>query len=86
MREGYQCADAVIRELITALDARQIGLTDREAAVLRLLTLGLGNSEIAERLVISPCTVHAHPRSISTKLGVTTRAGAAHEATRFELL
>ena len=64
----------------------QMGITDRELDVIRLLTRGLGNSEIAERLVISPRTVHAHLRSIFTKLGVTNRAAAAHEATRLELV
>jgi len=81
-----QLADDVIHELIKALDARQPGLTDRELDVIQFLTLGLSNSEIAERLVISPRTVHAHMRSIFTKLGVTTRAAAAHEATRLALL
>ena len=83
---AIQLADEVIHELSTALDAHQIGLTDRELEVLRLLALGLGNSEIAERLVLSPRTVHAHLRSIFTKLGVATRTAAAHEASRLALV
>jgi DNA-binding CsgD family transcriptional regulator len=83
---AIQLAEEVIGELITALDARQIDLTDRERDVLRLLTLGLGNPDIAERLVISPRTVHAHVRSIFTKLDVTTRSAAAREASRRHLV
>lgn len=84
--QAIELADEVTNELTSVLDARQTGLTDRELDVLRLLTRGLGNSEIAERLVISPRTVHAHLRSIFTKLGVTTRAAAAHEASRLEIV
>jgi DNA-binding NarL/FixJ family response regulator len=84
--QAIRLADEVIRELITALDASQAGLTDRELDVLRLLTLGLGNPDIAERLVISPRTVHAHVRSIFTKLDVTTRSAAAREASRRHLV
>ena len=76
--QAIQLADEVIRELTTALDARQAGLTGREVEVLRLLALGLGNSEIADRLVLSPRTVHAHLRSIYDKLGVNSRTAAAH--------
>jgi predicted ATPase/DNA-binding SARP family transcriptional activator/DNA-binding NarL/FixJ family response regulator len=57
------------------------GLTAREVEVLRLLALGLTNPQIAEQLVISPQTVHAHLRSMYSKLGVTTRSAA----TRFAL-
>ncbi|MEJ7742966.1 MAG: LuxR C-terminal-related transcriptional regulator [Nocardioidaceae bacterium] len=54
--------------------------------MLRAVALGLGNSEIAVRLVVSPRTVHAHLRSIFRKLGVSTRTAAVHEAARFNLV
>ena len=53
------------------------GLTDREAEVLRLLTQERTNREIAEELYISPKTVGRHVENIYTKIGVSTRAGAA---------
>lgn len=52
------------------------GLTPREVEVLRLLAQGLTNAQIAERLVVSPLTVHTHLGSIYSKLGVTSRSGA----------
>lgn len=48
-------------------------LTDREREVLALLTEGLSNQQIAERLVITPATVKFHTRSIRSKLGTTSR-------------
>jgi non-specific serine/threonine protein kinase len=63
-----------------------ISLTEREIEVLRLVAQGLSNQEIANRLVISRRTVHAHLRSIYDKLDVTTRTAAAHEGLRLKLL
>lgn len=55
-------------------------LTQREVEVLRLVTGGLTDAQIAERLYVSPNTVHAHLRSIYDKLEVRSRSGAAHFA------
>ena len=61
-------------------------LSEREIEVLRLVAQGLSNQEIANRLVISRRTVHAHLRSIYDKLDVTTRTAAAHAGLRLNLL
>jgi predicted ATPase/DNA-binding CsgD family transcriptional regulator len=55
-------------------------LTARELDVLRLLADGLKDMQIAERLVISPRTVHAHLNAIYQKLGVTSRSAATRYA------
>jgi HD-GYP domain-containing protein (c-di-GMP phosphodiesterase class II) len=56
---------------------RPAGLTAREMDVLRLVARGMGNKEIGRQLVITPKTVGNHIEHIYTKIGVSTRAGAA---------
>jgi DNA-binding NarL/FixJ family response regulator len=51
-------------------------LTAREAMVLRLMALGLGNKEIASRLDISEHTAKFHVSSILAKLGAASRTEA----------
>lgn len=51
-------------------------LTPRQMDVLRLLTKGLTNREIAQRLVLSTGTVRIHVQNIIAKLGVSDRTGA----------
>jgi DNA-binding CsgD family transcriptional regulator len=65
---------------------RTFGLTDRELAVLRLLSQGRSNPEIAAALFISPKTASVHVTHILRKLGVTTRVQAATVAERAGLL
>ncbi len=62
----------VAREALSELNA----LTDREREVLELLSLGLTNKEIAEKLVITTNTVKRHLKAIFEKLGVHTRSAA----------
>lgn len=57
-------------------------LTEREREVLALLVAGLNNSEIAEKLVVSPSTIKSHVSNILAKLGVANRAEAAATAVR----
>lgn len=52
------------------------GLTGREIEILQVMTLGLKNREIAERLFISEKTVKTHVNRIFRKLGVNTRSKA----------
>lgn len=56
------------------------GLTAREVEVLRLLSSGLTNAQIASHLVLSPTTVNAHLRNIYNKLDVTSRSSATRFA------
>lgn len=53
------------------------GLTVREIEVLRLACRGLTLREVGDRLHISPKTADHHIQHIYTKIGVSTRAGAA---------
>ena len=61
-------------------------LSEREREVLGLVAQGLSDAQIAERLVISPHTVHRHVANILAKLRLPTRAAAAARAARAGLL
>jgi len=57
-------------------------LSSRETEVLRLVSTGMSNREIASTLVLSEHTVHRHVANILRKLSASTRAGAATHAMR----
>jgi predicted ATPase/DNA-binding CsgD family transcriptional regulator/DNA-binding XRE family transcriptional regulator/Tfp pilus assembly protein PilF len=56
------------------------GLTAREVEVLRLVSQGLTNAQIAEQLVLSPRTINTHLNNIYGKLGVPSRTAATRFA------
>ena len=76
------------RSLTPGRTARQDygGLTAREVEVLRLLAMGLTDAQIAEQLVLSLHTVHAHLRTIYSKFGVTSRSAATRYAFEHRLV
>jgi DNA-binding CsgD family transcriptional regulator len=61
-------------------------LSAREVEVLRLVADGLSDGEIADRLIVSPHTVHRHVANIRTKLNQPSRAAAAVHAARLGLI
>ena len=86
-----RAADAVLNRLRTDPSgvhedpATSGELSAREIDVLRLLSRGMENTEIAEALDISPSTVKNHVSSILGKLGLSNRIQAAVYAVRNEL-
>ncbi|HEY3060735.1 MAG TPA: response regulator transcription factor [Chloroflexota bacterium] len=61
-------------------------LTERETEVLRLVSLGLANKEIARRLGIGEGTVKTHVSNLLGKLGLQSRTQAALHAVRMGLV
>lgn len=57
-------------------------LTPTELDVVRLISEGLANKDIATRLFISPRTVATHLTHVYAKLGLTSRVQLAQEAAR----
>jgi HD-GYP domain-containing protein (c-di-GMP phosphodiesterase class II)/DNA-binding CsgD family transcriptional regulator len=92
-RAGRLDAEAVSAVLTAAGQRKAVGrrdwpagLTEREVEVLRLIARGNSNRQAAEALGLSPKTVGHHVQHVYTKIGVSTRAGAAVFAMEHELL
>jgi DNA-binding CsgD family transcriptional regulator len=77
-------------EQVVGDDPRRFGglprITPRELAVLRMVSLGMGSSEIARTLGIGQETVRSHLKKAQVKLGARNRANAAAEAIRRQLI
>jgi HD-GYP domain-containing protein (c-di-GMP phosphodiesterase class II) len=84
VKNGKLCPDAVEAVLACAgqparraTAERLAGLTPREIEVLRLIAAGHTAKEAARQLDIAPKTADNHIQSLYSKIGVSTRAGAA---------
>jgi len=85
-------AERLLQHIRKALKSRpeqadkRLVLSPREKEVLRLVAQGLGDQEIAERLMLSRHTVHRHVTNILTRLDVRSRAAATAYALQEGLL
>jgi len=79
-------ARRVVQRCDSSGGGQPLPVSRREQDVLRLLSEGLTNREISERLFISEHTVHRHVTNILRKLDVPSRAAAAAYAVRGGLL
>ncbi|MHC8286062.1 HD domain-containing phosphohydrolase [Pseudomonas sp. XS1P51] len=61
-------------------------LTERETQILRGISMGGSNKEVARQLGISPSTVRTHVESVFRKLQCTTRAAATLKALTLGLI
>ncbi len=73
---------AAAQKRVDSLEA----LTPREEEILILVTRGLTNPQIAEKLIISPSTVSFHMHNILNKLRVQTRTEAVALALQKNLI
>ena len=70
----------------TAKPEKDYGLTSRETQILKLITEGFSNIEIAEKLFVSINTTKAHVANILQKLEVDDRLQAALKALKERLV
>ena len=77
---------AISSENATTPSKNDYNLTSREAQILKLITQGYSNNEIAKELFVSINTTKAHVASILQKLEVDDRLQAALKALRDKIV
>ena len=75
--------ESIIHKILQLLDPQDfpdsknpaIKLSPREITIVRMVSMGLTNRQIAERLFLSAHTVMTHRKNISNKLGIKSVSG-----------
>lgn len=81
-----EAAQALIHASRSGYPVDHFDLTEREKEVLALMSEGLNNLEIADRLFVSRSTVKFHVSSVLSKLGAATRTEAVAIAVQNRLV
>ena len=68
------------------ISCQGLGITDRELDVIRLISEGLSNKLIADKLELSTHTVNTHRKNIMAKLSIPNTAGIVMFAVKNNLL
>jgi DNA-binding NarL/FixJ family response regulator len=77
---------SVVKPQLDKVSCQGLGITDRELDVIRLISEGLSNKLIADRLELSTHTVNTHRKNIMTKLDIPNTAGIVMFAVKNKLL
>ncbi|WP_226846751.1 response regulator [Dehalogenimonas etheniformans] len=79
-------ATQVLIQEMRSPSARDYDLTAREKEILKLMVDGLPNTEIADKLGVSPSTAKFHVSNVLSKLGVASRTEAVSLALKQKLV
>lgn len=75
-----------IKPQLDQVSCAGLGITDRELDVIRLISEGLSNKLIADKLELSTHTVNTHRKNIMAKLNIPNTAGIVMFAVKNNLL
>ena len=67
-------------------EAKRLGLSQMELEVLELMSAGLSNQEIADKLFVSLNTIKTHSAKIFEKMDVKRRTQAVEMAKRLHII
>ncbi|MBP8034066.1 MAG: response regulator transcription factor [Bacteroidia bacterium] len=76
----------IMRPELEKVSCQGLGITDRELDIIRLISEGLSNKLIADKLELSTHTVNTHRKNIMSKLSIPNTAGIVMFAVKNKLL
>jgi two-component system, NarL family, response regulator LiaR len=85
-RTSVLVVPATTNKQINDRSLKEIGISKRELEVLQLMSLGLSNQEVADKLFVSLNTVKTHTSNLFIKLEVKRRTQAIQKAKELGLL